>query len=161
MADETRRFYGLQFHPEVTHTEHGQQLIERFVREICGCPDTWRSGNIIAREIKQVRDKVGRDKVLLGLSGGVDSSVVAALLHEALGDQLICVFVDTGLLRLHEGDQVMAIFAEHLGVTVIRVNAEERFLTALAGVADPRPSARSSAGFSSRSSTRRRRSSPT
>jgi GMP synthase (glutamine-hydrolysing) len=137
MADETRRFYALQFHPEVTHTEHGQEIIERFVREICGCPDTWRSGNIIAREIKLVRDKVGRDKVLLGLSGGVDSSVVAALLHEALGNQLICVFVDTGLLRLHEGDQVMAIFAEHLGVTVIRVNAEERFLAALAGVADP------------------------
>ena len=137
MADETRRFYALQFHPEVTHTEHGQQLIERFVRGICGCPDTWRSGNIIAREIKLVRDKVGQDKVLLGLSGGVDSSVVAALLHEALGAQLICVFVDTGLLRLHEGDQVMAIFAEHLGVTVIRVNAGERFLAALAGVTDP------------------------
>jgi GMP synthase (glutamine-hydrolysing) len=107
------------------------------VRDICGCPDTWRSGNIIAREIERVRAQVGRDKVLLGLSGGVDSSVVAALLHEALGDQLICVFVDTGLLRLHEGDQVMDIFAEHLGVTVIRVNAEERFLAALAGVADP------------------------
>jgi len=137
MADESRHFYGLQFHPEVTHTENGQRIIERFVRDICVCPDTWRSGNIIAREIRLVRDKVGRDKVLLGLSGGVDSSVVAALLHEALGDQLICVFVDTGLLRLHEGDQVMEVFAEHLGVKVIRVNAEERFLKALAGVADP------------------------
>ena len=137
MADESRRFYGLQFHPEVTHTEQGQRIIERFVRDICACPDTWRSGNIIAREIAQVRAQVGRDKVLLGLSGGVDSSVVAALLHEALGDQLICVFVDTGLLRLHEGDQVMDVFAEHLGVKVIRVNAEERFLKALAGVADP------------------------
>jgi GMP synthase (glutamine-hydrolysing) len=137
MADESRRFYGLQFHPEVTHTDQGQRILERFVRDICDCPDAWRSGNIIAREIRQVRDKVGRDKVLLGLSGGVDSSVVAALLHEALGDQLICVFVDTGLLRLHEGDQVMAIFAEHLGVTVIRVNAEERFLKALSGITDP------------------------
>ncbi|MEO8445775.1 MAG: glutamine-hydrolyzing GMP synthase, partial [Gammaproteobacteria bacterium] len=137
MADDTRRYYGLQFHPEVTHTEHGQRIIERFVREICGCPDTWRSGNIIAREIEQVRAKVGQDKVLLGLSGGVDSSVVAALLHEALGDRLVCVFVDTGLLRLHEGDQVMDVFAEHLGVTVIRVNAAERFLAALAGVEDP------------------------
>ena len=137
MADESRRFYALQFHPEVTHTEHGQKILERFVRDICGCPDTWRSGNIIAREIDRVRAQVGRDTVLLGLSGGVDSSVVAALLHEALGDQLICVFVDTGLLRLHEGDQVMDVFAEHLGVKVIRVNAEERFLAALAGVADP------------------------
>ncbi len=137
MADEARRFYGLQFHPEVTHTEQGQRIIERFVRDICACPDTWRSGNIIAREIAKVRAQVGSDKVLLGLSGGVDSSVVAALLHEALGDQLFCVFVDTGLLRLHEGDQVMDIFAEHLGVTVIRVNAEQRFLKALAGVEDP------------------------
>ena len=137
MADESRRFYGLQFHPEVTHTEHGQRIIERFVREICACPDTWRSGNIIAREIERVRAQVGRDKVLLGLSGGVDSSVVAALLHEALGDQLVCVFVDTGLLRLHEGDQVMDVFAEHLGVKVIRVNAEGRFLAALSGVTDP------------------------
>ncbi|MBN8280291.1 MAG: glutamine-hydrolyzing GMP synthase [Gammaproteobacteria bacterium] len=137
MADESRRYYGLQFHPEVTHTERGQQIIERFVRDICGCPDTWRAGNIIAREIAAVRAQVGRDKVLLGLSGGVDSSVVAALLHEAIGDQLVCVFVDTGLLRLHEGDQVMAIFAEHLGVKVIRVNAEQRFLAALAGVEDP------------------------
>ncbi len=137
MADEARRFYGLQFHPEVTHTEQGQKILERFVRNICACPDTWRSGNIIAREIAKVRAQVGRDKVLLGLSGGVDSSVVAALLHEALGDQLICVFVDTGLLRLHEGDQVMEIFAAHLGVKVIRVNAEERYLAALRGVADP------------------------
>ena len=137
MADESRRYYGLQFHPEVTHTENGQRIIERFVRDICQCPDTWRSGNIIAREIERVRAQVGPDRVLLGLSGGVDSSVVAALLHEALGDQLICVFVDTGLLRLHEGDQVMEIFAEHLGVKVIRVNAGDRFLSALAGIEDP------------------------
>jgi GMP synthase (glutamine-hydrolysing) len=137
MADESRNFYGLQFHPEVTHTERGQQILERFVRDICACPDTWRAGNIIAREIDSVRAQVGTDHVLLGLSGGVDSSVVAALLHRALGKQLLCVFVDTGLLRLNEGDQVMAIFAEHLGVKVIRVNAEARFMAALAGVEDP------------------------
>ncbi len=137
MADESRRFYGLQFHPEVTHTDQGQTIIERFVHAICGCPNTWQPGNIVAREIELVRRKVGQDKVLLGLSGGVDSSVVAALLHEALGDQLTCVFVDHGLLRLGEGDQVMDTFADHLGVTVIRVNAEQRFLGELAGVTDP------------------------
>jgi GMP synthase (glutamine-hydrolysing) len=137
MADEARHYYGVQFHPEVTHTENGQLIIERFVHNICGCPDTWNPGNIIARDIEKVRAEVGQDKVLLGLSGGVDSSVVAALLHEALGDQLVCVFVDHGLLRLNEGDQVMEVFATHLGVNVIRVNAEDRFLEALAGVADP------------------------
>ncbi|NND37579.1 MAG: glutamine-hydrolyzing GMP synthase [Gammaproteobacteria bacterium] len=137
MADEGRRFYGLQFHPEVTHTDQGQKIIERFVHDICGCPNTWQPGNIVAREIELVRRKVGGDKVLLGLSGGVDSSVVAALLHEALGDQLTCVFVDHGLLRLGEGDQVMDTFADHLGVKVIRVNAEQRFLAELAGVSDP------------------------
>lgn len=137
MADESRHYYGLQFHPEVTHTAQGQKILERFVRDICGCPDNWRSAHIITREIQRVRAQVGQEKVLLGLSGGVDSSVVAALLHEALGDQLVCVFVDTGLLRLGEGDQVMAVFAEHLGVKVLRVNAEERFLKALAGVLEP------------------------
>jgi GMP synthase (glutamine-hydrolysing) len=137
MADESRHFYGLQFHPEVTHTDQGQRIIERFVHDICGCPDTWRPGNIISRDIEQIRQQVGSGCVLLGLSGGVDSSVVAALLHEALGDQLTCVFVDNGLLRLNEGDQVMDLFADHLGVNVIRVNAQERFLTALAGVMDP------------------------
>jgi GMP synthase (glutamine-hydrolysing) len=137
MADEARHYYGLQFHPEVTHTDHGQQIIERFVHDICGCPNTWNPGNIIARDIEKVRAEVGDGKVLLGLSGGVDSSVVAALLHEALGDQLICVFVDHGLLRLNEGDQVMEIFARNLGVNVIRVDAEERFLSALKGEADP------------------------
>jgi GMP synthase (glutamine-hydrolysing) len=137
MADESRSYYGLQFHPEVTHTENGQRIIERFVHDICGCPDTWNPGNIIARDIDNIRAEVGSDRVLLGLSGGVDSSVVAALLHEALGDQLVCVFVDHGLLRLNEGDQVMDIFADHLGVNVIRVNAAERFLGALAGVTDP------------------------
>jgi GMP synthase (glutamine-hydrolysing) len=137
MADEQRRYYGLQFHPEVTHTEQGQQIIERFVRDICGCPDDWRPGNIIARHLEEIRERVGRDHVLLGLSGGVDSSVVAALLHRAIGEQLTCVFVDTGLLRQDEGDQVMAVFAEHLGVRVIRVNAGPKFMAALAGISDP------------------------
>ena len=137
IADETRCFYGLQFHPEVTHTRQGQRIIERFVHELCGCQALWTPGNIIDDSIKQVRELVGRDEVVLGLSGGVDSSVVAALLHRAIGDQLVCVFVDTGLLRLHEGDQVMAVFAEHMGVKVIRVNAEERFLAALNGEKDP------------------------
>ena len=137
MTDERRRFYGVQFHPEVTHTTQGARLLERFVREICGCDALWSTGNIIENAIERVRVQVGSAKVLLGLSGGVDSSVVAALLHRAIGDQLVCVFVDHGLLRLGEGDQVMTTFAEHLGVRVIRVDAEERFLAALKGVADP------------------------
>jgi GMP synthase (glutamine-hydrolysing) len=137
MTDEKRRFYGVQFHPEVTHTPQGARLLERFVREICSTDALWSVGNIIEDAIDRVRTQVGQGKVLLGLSGGVDSSVVAALLHRAIGDQLVCVFVDHGLLRLGEGDQVMSTFAEHLGVRVIRVDAEQRFLTALAGVADP------------------------
>jgi GMP synthase (glutamine-hydrolysing) len=137
MADESRRFYGIQFHPEVTHTNQGQKLIERFVHDICACPDSWRPSNIIARDIDLLREKIGNDRVLLGLSGGVDSSVVAALLHEAIGDQLICVFVDNGLLRFNEGDRVMEVFAENLGVNVIRVDADDRFLNALSGVAGP------------------------
>ncbi|MEW6501509.1 MAG: glutamine-hydrolyzing GMP synthase [Thermodesulfobacteriota bacterium] len=137
MADEARRFYGLQFHPEVTHTRQGRRIIERFVHEICGCGRLWTSSNIITDSIEQVRAKVGTDEVLLGLSGGVDSSVVAALLHKAIGGQLTCVFVDNGLLRLSEGEQVMATFARHMGVKVIRVNAEERFLAKLKGVEDP------------------------
>jgi GMP synthase (glutamine-hydrolysing) len=137
MADERRRFYGVQFHPEVTHTRQGARLLERFVREIAGSDALWSVGNIIEDAVAQARDTVGAGKVLLGLSGGVDSSVVAALLHRAIGDQLVCVFVDHGLLRLGEGEQVMRTFAEHLGVRVIRVDAGKRFLAALAGVADP------------------------
>jgi GMP synthase (glutamine-hydrolysing) len=137
MADERRRFYGVQFHPEVTHTRQGARLLERFVREISASDALWSVGNIIEDAIAQVRATVGSGKVLLGLSGGVDSSVVAALLHRAIGAQLVCVFVNHGLLRLGEGEQVMRTFAEHLGVRVIRVDAAERFLAALAGVTDP------------------------
>jgi GMP synthase (glutamine-hydrolysing) len=137
MADESRRFYGLQFHPEVTHTRQGQRIVERFVHEICGCGRLWTPGNIISDAIAHVRAQVGSDEVLLGLSGGVDSSVVAALLHRAIGDQLTCVFVDNGLLRCDEGDQVMTTFARHMGVKVLRVDAEQRFLARLRGVADP------------------------
>ncbi len=137
IADDGRRFYGLQFHPEVTHTRQGARIISRFVHDICGCGSDWNAGNIVDDSIARIREQVGGAKVLLGLSGGVDSSVVAALLHRAIGDQLTCVFVDHGLLRLGEGDQVMATFARHMGIRVIRVDAEERFLAALAGVADP------------------------
>jgi len=137
MGDEERHYYGLQFHPEVTHTPQGTRIYERFVHEICGCGRAWTPVNIIEDAAERVREQVGDSHVLLGLSGGVDSSVVAALLHRAIGSRLTCVFVDTGLLRLDEGDQVMRVFDKHLGVRVIRVNAEERFLTALAGVADP------------------------
>lgn len=137
IADEDQGFYGLQFHPEVSHTRQGQRIIERFVLEICACSALWTAGHIIEDSMARARHQVGKGKVLLGLSGGVDSSVVAALLHRAIGDQLTCVFVDTGLLRLHEGDQVMAVFAEHMGLRIIRVNAEARFLAALQGIADP------------------------
>jgi GMP synthase (glutamine-hydrolysing) len=137
MADEARGLYGLQFHPEVTHTRQGQRIVSRFVHEVCGCADLWRPENIIEDTIRRVRERVGTDTVLLALSGGVDSSVTAALLHRAIGDQLVCVFVDNGLLRLDEGDQVMRTFAQHLGIRVLRVDAEERFLGSLEGVSDP------------------------
>lgn len=137
IADEARHYYGVQFHPEVTHTSLGKEILQRFVLDICACEARWTAANIIEDAIEQVRREVGDDHVLLGLSGGVDSSVVAALLHQAIGDQLTCIFVDTGLLRYQEGDQVMETFDRHMGVRVIRVNARERFLAGLAGVADP------------------------
>ncbi len=137
IANEDKAFYGLQFHPEVTHTKQGGRILKRFARDICACDALWTSSNIIEESIHFVRESVGTDRVVLGLSGGVDSSVVAALLHKAIGAQLTCVFVDTGLLRLNEGNQVMAMFAEHMGVNVIRIDAEQRYLDALQGVTDP------------------------
>jgi len=137
MADENKRWYGVQFHPEVTHTTQGRELLRRFVVDICACQTLWTPANIIEDQIARVRETVGDDEVILGLSGGVDSSVVAALLHRAIGKQLTCVFVDTGLLRWQEGDQVMAMFAEHMGVNIIRINASERYFKALTGVTDP------------------------
>lgn len=137
MADETRHFYGLQFHPEVTHTKQGKRILERFVINICECSQDWTANNIIEESIIAIRETVGTDHVVLGLSGGVDSSVVAALLNKAIGDQLTCVFVDTGLLRLDEGDAVMQIMADHMGIHVIRVDAQDYFLTELKGAADP------------------------
>jgi GMP synthase (glutamine-hydrolysing) len=137
MADDGRGFYGIQFHPEVTHTAQGRRILERFVHEICGCDEAWTPENIIRDSIDRVRQQVGDDHVILGLSGGVDSSVVAALLHRAIGEQLTCIFVDTGMLRYREPEQVMATFARHMGVHVIKVEARKRFLEALRGVTDP------------------------
>lgn len=137
IANEEKGFYGVQFHPEVTHTKQGGRILSRFVLDICACDALWDSAHIINENLQAIKQKVGQDQVILGLSGGVDSSVVAALLHKAIGTQLICVFVDTGLLRLNEGDQVMATFAQHMGVKVIRVDAEQRYLSALAGKTDP------------------------
>ena len=137
MANEEKGFYGVQFHPEVTHTIQGQAIISRFLTEICHCDTLWTSEKIIQDSIKTICKQVGNDHVLLGLSGGVDSSVVAALLHKAIGLQLTCVFVDNGLLRESEGDEVMAMFAKNMGLKVIRVDAEQRFLNQLTGVNDP------------------------
>lgn len=137
IADESRGYYGIQFHPEVTHTTQGSAILQRFVHDICGCTSLWTPGQIAGHLIASAHAQVGDDEVVLGLSGGVDSSVVAALLHRAIGSRLTCIFVDNGLLRLNEGDQVMTTFAEHMGVKVIRVDAEQRFLSALEGVADP------------------------
>lgn len=137
MADESRRWYGVQFHPEVTHTRQGGDILRRFLVDICGCRTEWTAANIVDDLTARLRDQLGDDRVLLGLSGGVDSSVVAALLDRAIGDRLTCVFVDTGLLRYGEGDQVMATMAEHMGVKVLRVNAAERYYAALAGIGDP------------------------
>jgi GMP synthase (glutamine-hydrolysing) len=137
MADESRGFYGVQFHPEVTHTRQGGAILDRFVHKICGCGEDWNMPDYVAEAVEKIRREVGKDEVLLGLSGGVDSAVAAALIHRAIGDQLTSVFVDTGLLRLNEAAQVMDTFAKHLGVKVDLVDASSRFLGALAGVADP------------------------
>ncbi len=137
IQDSDRHLYGVQFHPEVNHTPRGEILIDTFVRQVCGCTGQWTPGQIIDHAVDRIRRQIGREHVILGLSGGVDSSVAAALIHRAIGDQLTCVFVDNGLLRLGEGDQVMDTFARNMGVKVIRVNAQERFLSALAGVTDP------------------------
>lgn len=137
MSDESRHFYGVQFHPEVTHTLQGLRILQRFVVTICNAATTWTPNHIIDEALDTIRKKVGSEKVLLGLSGGVDSSVVAALLHKAIGNQLVCVFVDTGLLRLNEADQVMSMFGQHMGMHIIAVNAEEKFLSALKGITCP------------------------
>ncbi|MDR5779244.1 glutamine-hydrolyzing GMP synthase [Caballeronia sp. LZ065] len=137
MADDDRRFYGLQWHPEVTHTVQGRAMLDRFVLKLCGANPDWEMGHYIDEAVEKIRAQVGKEKVILGLSGGVDSSVAAALLHRAIGDQLTCVFVDHGLLRQNEAEQVMSTFADHLGVKVIHVDASEVFLQKLAGVTDP------------------------
>ncbi|QRM19813.1 glutamine-hydrolyzing GMP synthase [Dechloromonas sp. TW-R-39-2] len=137
MADESRKFYAVQFHPEVTHTVQGRAILESFVHGICGCGTDWVMGDYIAEAVAAIRAQVGSDDVILGLSGGVDSSVAAALIHRAIGDQLTCVFVDHGLLRLNEGDMVMDMFARNLGVKVIRVDAVDAFMGKLSGVSDP------------------------
>jgi len=137
MADESRGLYGVQFHPEVTHTRQGGAILERFVHRICGCGEDWNMPDYVAEAVARIRSEVGKDEVLLGLSGGVDSAVAAALIHRAIGGQLTCVFVDTGLLRLNEAAQVMDTFARHLGVRVDLVDASSRFLGALAGETDP------------------------
>ncbi len=137
MADEERKFYAVQFHPEVTHTVKGRAILESFVHGICGCGTDWVMGDYIAEAVAAIRAQVGSEEVILGLSGGVDSSVAAALIHKAIGDQLTCVFVDHGLLRLNEGDMVMDMFARNLGVKVIRVDAVDDFMGKLAGVSDP------------------------
>jgi GMP synthase (glutamine-hydrolysing) len=137
MADEERKFYGLQFHPEVSHTRQGARILERFLFDVCGCQPNWTSKNIIEEQIENIRQKAGSDGVLLGLSGGVDSSVAAVLLHKAIGDQLTCVFVDTGLLRLNEVDEIKTVFEKHFGIRLLCVNAQDEFYQALAGESDP------------------------
>jgi len=137
MANEAKHFYGVQFHPEVTHTKQGMRILEHFVVDICRCEKLWTSASIIEDAVAKMKAQVGDDEVVLGLSGGVDSSVVAMLLHRAIGDRLTCVFVDNGLLRLNEGKQVMDMFGDHFGLNIVHVNAEQRFLDRLAGEADP------------------------
>ena len=137
MADEVRGYYAVQFHPEVTHTPQGAAILTRFVREICGCTGDWNMPDYVSEAVEKIRRQVGDEQVLLGLSGGVDSAVAAALIHKAIGDRLTCVFVDTGLLRLNESEQVMETFARNLGVRVDLVDASEKFMRELSGVADP------------------------
>ena len=137
MADEARRFYAVQFHPEVTHTTQGSAIYHRFVRDICGCDAHWNMPEYVPQAVASIREQVGAEEVILGLSGGVDSSVAAALIQKAIGDQLTCVFVDTGLLRLHEGRQVMEMFGEHMRMKIIHVDAADEFLDQLKGVSDP------------------------
>ena len=137
MADESRQFYGVQFHPEVTHTKQGERILEHFVVDICGCEKLWTSASIIKDAVERIKQTVGDDEVILGLSGGVDSSVVAMLLHQAIGAKLTCVFVDNGLLRLNEANQVMEMFGDHFGLNIVKVDAEARFLAALKGIDDP------------------------
>ncbi|RAW98684.1 MULTISPECIES: glutamine-hydrolyzing GMP synthase [unclassified Photorhabdus] len=137
IANEEKRFYGVQFHPEVTHTHQGQRILERFVLDVCQCEALWTPASIIEDTVVRLREQVGEDHVILGLSGGVDSSVTALLLHRAIGNRLTCVFVDNGLLRLDEAEQVMEMFAGKFGLNIIHVPAEDRFLTALAGINDP------------------------
>jgi len=137
MADESRGFYAVQFHPEVTHTNQGKAILARFVHEICGCGEDWNMPDYITEAVEKIRAQVGSEEVILGLSGGVDSSVAAALIHRAIGDQLTCVFVDNGLLRLDEGKQVMETFAEHMHMKVVHVDASEEFMKHLGGVSDP------------------------
>jgi GMP synthase (glutamine-hydrolysing) len=136
-ANQKKHYYGLQFHPEVTHTKQGINILERFITDICNCDKKWNTENIIEDLLEKIKEQVGQEKVLLGLSGGVDSSVVAMLLHKALGNQLTCVFVDNGLLRLNEGDEVMETFSENLGVKVIRSNAQQYFFNELSNESDP------------------------
>ena len=137
MANEDKKYYGVQFHPEVTHTKNGLKMLENFVLNACGCEGLWTSASIIEDAVARIKEQVGDDEVILGLSGGVDSSVVAILAHRAIGDKLTCVFVDNGLLRLNEGEQVMEMFGNKFGLNIIKVDAEERFLNALEGEAEP------------------------
>jgi GMP synthase (glutamine-hydrolysing) len=136
-ANQKKHYYGLQFHPEVTHTKQGVKILERFITNICHCEKKWTTENIIDDLLEKIKVQVGDEKVLLGLSGGVDSSVVAMLLHKAIGDKLTCVFVDNGLLRLNEGNEVMNVFSENLGVRVIRANAQKYFFNELSNQSDP------------------------
>ena len=137
IANEEKRFYGVQFHPEVTHTRQGERMLRNFVVDICGCEALWTSASIIDDAVARMKEQIGDDEVILGLSGGVDSSVVAMLLQRAIGDKLTCVFVDNGLLRLNEGEQVIDMFGDHFGLKIVHVNAEHRFLEEMAGESDP------------------------